>query len=106
MTTIIDSLEELHLGQGLLIQMLGFLRNPALSKDVFIKSFTSFRNPGWGKDFSSKSRIPFENIAKSVALLPWAMVRGSRAPRPCLGPGALCQITGWEAPASYATPPT
>ena len=75
---IIDSLEELHLGQGLLAKMIGFLRNPTLSKDSFIKLFSSFGNLGQGKDFLSKSRIPLGNVAKSVAFLPWAMVPGVR----------------------------
>lgn len=78
MSTIIDSLEELHLGQGLLIRMLDFSRNHSLSEHLCIKYVISSRNTGRGKDFLSKSRIPFDNIAKSVALLPWAKVPGVR----------------------------
>ena len=50
----------------------------------------------------------FKIVAKSVASCPGPWFLGScpSAPRPSPGPGALCGIAGWDATASYATPPT
>ena len=51
MSMIIDSLQELHLGQGLAIEIADFLANATPSKDLLMESFTSFKNPSRGMDF-------------------------------------------------------
>ena len=75
MSTIIDSLDEHHWGQGLLVKMMIFLRHHTLSQDSFMKLFTSLRNPARERTPYQNHRFPFKTF-QNLSLL--AMILGVR----------------------------
>ena len=107
---IIDSLEELQLGQGLLVEMIDFLTNPSLLQDLFkIVCFLQEPQPGQGLLIRIISFLAkYCKMCPASGPGPWYLESGAYpgGPLPSPGQGASCGMTGWEAPASYATHPT